>query len=86
MLAYVRSLTPMVWGRRTRAMATAPSLEFAQRHVSKGVGRLSEDVIEKGEGSWLTFRSGRTALDFTCGIGVTNLGTLLWEFSSTVRC
>jgi acetylornithine/succinyldiaminopimelate/putrescine aminotransferase len=56
-------------------MATVPSIEFAQHHVSKGVVRLSEDIIEKGEGSWLTFRSGRTALDFTCGIGVTNLGT-----------
>lgn len=55
-------------------MATAPSVEFGQRHVSKGVGRLSEDVIEKAEGSWVTFRSGRVALDFTCGIGVTNLG------------
>ena len=63
------------WCRRTRSMATVPSLEFAQRHVSKGITRLSEDIIEKGEGSWITFRSGRTALDFTCGIGVTNLGT-----------
>jgi 4-aminobutyrate aminotransferase len=57
-------------------MATAPSIEFGQRHVSKGVARLSEDVIERGEGSWVKLRSGRTVLDFTCGIGVTNLGTL----------
>jgi len=59
-----------------RSMATAPSLEFAQRHVNKGMARLSEDVIVKAEGSWVSFRSGRTALDFTCGIGVTNLGML----------
>lgn len=56
-------------------MATASSVEYGQRHVSKGVSRLSEDVIEKAEGPWVTFRSGRVALDFTCGIGVTNLGT-----------
>ncbi|KAH9032434.1 acetylornithine aminotransferase [Lactarius pseudohatsudake] len=55
-------------------MATAPPIEFAQRHVSKGLARLSEDVIERAEGSWVTFRGGRTVLDFTCGIGVTNLG------------
>ena len=70
-----------------RSMATAPSVEFAQRHVSKGISRLSEDVIEKGEGSWVKLRSGRTVLDFTCGIGVTNLGTLPMDFcSTTVRC
>lgn len=55
-------------------MASAPPIEFAQRHVSKGIARLSEDVIERGEGSWVTLRGGRTVLDFTCGIGVTNLG------------
>ncbi|KAH8993500.1 pyridoxal phosphate-dependent transferase [Lactarius akahatsu] len=58
----------------TRSIATAPPIEFAQRHVSKGLARLSEDVIERAEGSWVTFRGGRTVLDFTCGIGVTNLG------------
>ncbi len=67
-------------------MATAPSIEFAQRHVSKGIARLSEDVIERAEGSWVTLRGRGTVLDFTCGIGVTNLGTLLWGFCSAVRC
>jgi len=28
----------------------------------------------KGEGSWVTMHSGRRLLDFTSGIGVTNLG------------
>jgi 4-aminobutyrate aminotransferase len=42
--------------------------------VSKGLNRLTEDVIEKGEGSWVTMYSGRKLLDFTSGIGVTNLG------------
>jgi len=31
-------------------------------------------MFAKGEGSWVTMHSGRKLLDFTCGIGVTNLG------------
>ncbi|KAH9987011.1 pyridoxal phosphate-dependent transferase [Russula compacta] len=64
------ALAPEHW----RSITTVPLLEFAQRHVSKGLNRLTEDVIERGEGSWVTMRSGRRMLDFTCGIGVTNLG------------
>lgn len=30
--------------------------------------------MEKGEGSYVTYEDGRKMLDFTCGIGVTNLG------------
>jgi len=33
-----------------------------------------EDVFEKGDGSWVTMRSGQKLLDFTSGIGTTNLG------------
>lgn len=33
-----------------------------------------EDVFEKGDGSWVTMHSGRKLLDFTSGIGTTNLG------------
>ncbi|KAI0315223.1 acetylornithine aminotransferase [Amylostereum chailletii] len=55
-------------------MSTAPLVEFGQRHVTKGLGRMTEDVFAKGEGSWVTLQSGRRILDFTCGIGVTNLG------------
>jgi acetylornithine/succinyldiaminopimelate/putrescine aminotransferase len=55
-------------------MATAPLLEFGRRHVAKGLNRLTEDIIRKGEGSWITMHGGRKLLDFTCGIGVTNLG------------
>ena len=66
-------------------MATAPLLEFGRRHVAKGLNRLTEDIIQKGEGSWVTMHSGRKLLDFTCGIGVTNLGvsretlSLIWH-------
>jgi acetylornithine/succinyldiaminopimelate/putrescine aminotransferase len=37
--------------------------------------RFMEDVFEKGDGSWVTMHSGRRLLDFTSGIGTTNLGT-----------
>jgi acetylornithine/succinyldiaminopimelate/putrescine aminotransferase len=30
--------------------------------------------MTKGEGSYVTFEDGRKMLDFSCGIGVTNLG------------
>ena len=30
--------------------------------------------MQKGEGSYVTLGDGRKMLDFTCGIGVTNLG------------
>ena len=52
----------------------ASLVEFGQRHVTKGLGRVVEAVITKGEGSYVTLGDGRKMLDFTCGIGVTNLG------------
>jgi hypothetical protein len=59
---------------RGRSITTVPLLDFAQRHVTKGVNHLTEDVFVKGDGSWVTMHSGRKLLDFTSGIGVTNLG------------
>jgi 4-aminobutyrate aminotransferase len=47
---------------------------FGQQHVTRGLGRLTEAVMTKGEGSYVTFEDGRKMLDFSCGIGVTNLG------------
>ncbi|KAI0067160.1 acetylornithine aminotransferase [Artomyces pyxidatus] len=65
---------PLSW-TPLRGVATATELtRFGQRYVNKGLSRLVEDVFDKGEGSWLTMKSGRRVLDFTCGIGVTNLG------------
>lgn len=57
-------------------MATsAESLEaLGQKHVTKGLGRLTPGIISKGEGSYVNFQDGRRMLDFTCGIGVTGLG------------
>ncbi|KAH8107744.1 pyridoxal phosphate-dependent transferase [Cristinia sonorae] len=57
-----------------RSQTHASLVEFGQRHVTKGIGRQVEAIIEKGEGSYLTLGDGRKMLDFTCGIAVTNLG------------
>jgi len=55
-------------------MSVSKLAEFGTRHVAKGVGRLANEVIESGSGSYVTMTGGRKYLDFTCGIGVTNLG------------
>lgn len=57
-------------------MATSSNdlVKFGQRHVTAGIGRLTEAVMSKGEGSYLSFEDGRRVLDFSAGIGVTNLG------------
>lgn len=62
--------------RDARGIATSSDnlVTFGQRHVTAGIGRLTEAVMSKGEGSYLTFEDGRRMLDFSCGIGVTNLG------------
>ncbi|KAK4047427.1 hypothetical protein OIO90_006172 [Microbotryomycetes sp. JL221] len=47
---------------------------FGTQRVAKGVGRFTDLVMTQGQGSYVTTDTGRTLLDFTCGIGVTNLG------------
>ncbi|KAF0684408.1 Aste57867_23643 [Aphanomyces stellatus] len=42
--------------------------------IAKGVGRLTDMVLTKGKGSFVWNTEGQKFLDFTCGIGVTNLG------------
>jgi 4-aminobutyrate aminotransferase len=54
----------------------ASLVQFGQRHVTRGVGRMANAVIASGKGSHVQFRDGRKLLDFTCGIGVTSLGEL----------
>lgn len=63
-------------------MATASSnhaslVEFGQKHVTKGLGRQVEAVITKASGSYVSLSDGMEMLDFTTGIGVTNLGEYL---------
>jgi 4-aminobutyrate aminotransferase-like enzyme len=61
--------------RRRGIATTAEALvALGQKHVNKGVPKLVQDVFEKGSGSWVTMLSGKKYLDFTSGIGVTNLG------------
>ncbi|KAF8514152.1 pyridoxal phosphate-dependent transferase [Gautieria morchelliformis] len=52
----------------------ASLVQFGQRHVTRGVGRMANAVIASGKGSHVQFQDGRKLLDFTCGIGVTSLG------------
>ena len=73
----------LIWGNfslLTRNMSVASSsqklLQFGGKHVTKVLGRLSEAIITKGEGSYVYLHDDRKMLDFTCGIGVTNLGEL----------
>ena len=42
--------------------------------LSNGLGRLSEYTFSRGSGSYLETTCGRSLLDFTSGIGVTNTG------------
>ncbi|WVO17843.1 4-aminobutyrate transaminase [Cryptococcus depauperatus] len=48
--------------------------DFGREHVSHGLGRLKDHVIVKGKGLDLYTADGKKLLDFTAGIGVTNLG------------
>ncbi|KAH8775151.1 4-aminobutyrate aminotransferase [Hyaloscypha finlandica] len=54
--------------------AAAKLSQFGVKHVARGIGRLSTEVLDSGSGSYVTTVSGRKLLDFTSGIGVTNLG------------
>lgn len=49
-------------------------VQFGKKHVTAGLGRVVDAVLTKAEGSYVTLGDGRRMLDFTCGIGVTNLG------------
>ena len=59
-------------------MATTTSTylqDIGSKHVTKGLGRITGDaVMVRAQGSWAEFEDGRRLLDFTTGIGVTNLG------------
>ncbi|KAK0529495.1 hypothetical protein OC835_004319 [Tilletia horrida] len=48
--------------------------QYGSEHIAQGIGRLTTEVFTEGQGTYLSALSGRRFLDFTCGIGVTNLG------------
>lgn len=65
--------------RQAHTAVTKPaaelSTEFANRHITPGIGRIANDlIIERGKGSWVWTTDGKKWLDFTSGIGVTCLG------------
>ncbi|KAK7062819.1 hypothetical protein VNI00_000313 [Paramarasmius palmivorus] len=60
--------------RRTMATASENLQEFGEYHVNGGLGRITKGIMSKAQGSYVQFQDGRNMLDFTCGIGVTNLG------------
>ncbi|KAI9743200.1 MAG: hypothetical protein M1818_003046 [Claussenomyces sp. TS43310] len=55
-------------------MSVSKLAQFGTAHIARGIGRLSAEVLESGAGSYVTTTEGRKLLDFTSGIGVTNLG------------
>ncbi|KAK7449232.1 hypothetical protein VKT23_013377 [Stygiomarasmius scandens] len=61
--------------RTMSSLSTTEQLQsFGERHVTKGIGRITPGVMKKAEGSYVEYLDGKKMLDFTCGIGVTNLG------------
>ncbi|GLB44715.1 putative aminotransferase [Lyophyllum shimeji] len=48
--------------------------QLGQYHVTNGIGRLTEGIMTKGQGSYVEYDDGKRYLDFTSGIGVTSLG------------
>ena len=77
-----RKRTPAPSSERTMATSTESLESLGQKHVTKGLGRLTTGIISKGEGSYVNFQDGRRILDFTCGIGVTGLGESYWKSAS----
>lgn len=55
-------------------MSLSKLAQFGTRHIAKGIGRLHNEVLESGSGSYVTTVEGRKMLDWSSGIGVTNLG------------
>lgn len=55
-------------------MASQQLASFGRQHICKGVGRLTDYVLAEGQGSYVNTECGKRMLDFTAGIGVTNLG------------
>ena len=58
-------------------MATSAKLaQFGKQHIAKGIGRSTELVLERAQGSYVWTVDGKKYLDLTTGIGVTSTGKL----------
>lgn len=47
---------------------------MGKQHLARGIGRMSEMVMQKAQGSWVWTADQRKLLDFTSGIAVTSVG------------
>ena len=57
------------------SLSGSDSRPLPDRSVVPAVwGRITNLVVERGEGSWLVTRDGERYLDYSSGIGVTNTG------------
>ncbi|WVQ74668.1 4-aminobutyrate transaminase [Cryptococcus sp. DSM 104548] len=61
-------------GPLTLTTSTAGLQAIADRHITKGLGRLRDHVIKQGQGLRVLTTENQKLLDFTSGIGVTSLG------------
>ncbi|KAI8138916.1 pyridoxal phosphate-dependent transferase [Fennellomyces sp. T-0311] len=54
--------------------ASAKLAQFGKQHIAKGIGRSTELVLERAQGSYVWTVDGKKYLDLTTGIGVTSTG------------
>ncbi|KAF6756861.1 aminotransferase [Ephemerocybe angulata] len=73
-----RTLGTMAFSTSTPRSSDAQALQdlydSKASHVHPALGRITEGIMTKGDGTYVEYADGRRMLDFTCGIGVTNLG------------
>ncbi|CAK5279892.1 unnamed protein product [Mycena citricolor] len=62
------------FNRTHRNMSTTSNLLDYSPNVTAGLSRVTEGILTSGQGSYVQYDNGRKMLDFSCGIGVTNLG------------
>ena len=64
------------WSSSSSSPPPPPPLDatFGKQHIARGIGRFTDLVFKEGKGSYITMTDGRRLLDWTTGIGVTNLG------------
>ncbi|KAI9264228.1 pyridoxal phosphate-dependent transferase [Phascolomyces articulosus] len=56
-------------------MSTGAKLaQFGKQHIAKGIGRSTELVLERAQGTYVWTVDGKKYLDLTTGIGVTSTG------------
>jgi 4-aminobutyrate aminotransferase len=77
MLAIRRMVSPAgvsLLGRRSFIAMTPQEIAEGKALLSPVLTHLSEVVVESAQGPWITSTEGERYLDFSCGIGVTNIG------------